>query len=81
MVKSGFSRRLKRPISLIIAAQNLRFLACFDTLLQMDEVGIILEKRDLQLRNLLLWQKAEVCGIAIRRNLGKEDVSIEKSHN
>lgn len=43
MVKSGFSRRMKRSVSLIIAAQNLSLSACFDTLLQMDEVGIILK--------------------------------------
>jgi hypothetical protein len=65
VVKSSFSRRLERPVSLIIAAQNLRLSACFDTLLQMDEVGIILKKRDLQLGDLLLRQKAEVCGIEI----------------
>jgi hypothetical protein len=65
VVKSGFSRRLKRPVSLIIAAQNLHLSACFDTLLQMDEVGIILKKRELQLGDLLLRQKAAVCGIAI----------------
>jgi len=37
-------RRLERPVSLIIAAQNLSLSAYFDTLLQMDEVGIILKK-------------------------------------
>jgi hypothetical protein len=41
--QSSFFRRLKRPVSLIIAAQNLRLPACFDTLLQLDEVGIILK--------------------------------------
>jgi len=43
VVKSGFLRRLERPVSLIIAAQNLRLSACFDTMLQTDEVGIILK--------------------------------------
>jgi hypothetical protein len=34
-------------------------------LLQLDEVGIIPKKRDLQLGDLLLRQKVEVCGIEI----------------
>ena len=41
--QNSFSRRLEWPVSLIIAAQNLRLSAYFDTLLQMDEVGIILK--------------------------------------
>jgi hypothetical protein len=37
------------------AAQNLRLPACFDTLLQMDEVGIILKKGDLQVGRRLTF--------------------------
>jgi hypothetical protein len=33
----------------LLAAQNLRLSACFDSSLQMDEVGMILKKGDLQL--------------------------------
>lgn len=57
VVKAAFLRRLERPAFLMIAAQNLRLPACLDTLLQTDDVGIILKIEDLQAGDLHLRHK------------------------